>query len=198
MSADPDLTALLGSRLCHDLIGPVGAIGNGVELLLLARNGSSDEVALLSESVTALTARLRFFRIAFGLARHDQIVQRSEVKSILADLHPSGRISVDWISPAELPRVEVKAAFLLLLCAESAIRGTGTIRVLRDEAGWSLTLGSARLLPDPRLWEVLESSAPVADLSPDEVQFAMAARLLADLGRRPDLEAGHETLRISF
>ena len=135
MSADPDLTALLGSRLCHDLIGPVGAIGNGVELLLLARNGSSDEVALLSESVTALTARLRFFRIAFGLARQDQIVQRSEVKSILADLHPSGRISVDWISPAELPRVEVKAAFLLLLCAESAIRGTGTIRVLRDEAG---------------------------------------------------------------
>jgi histidine phosphotransferase ChpT len=42
MSAEPDLASLLGSRLCHDLIGPIGAIGNGVELLLLSRGGASD------------------------------------------------------------------------------------------------------------------------------------------------------------
>lgn len=198
MPATPDLAALLGSRLCHDLIGPIGAIGNGVELLLLSRNGAEDEIALLSESVTALTARLRFFRIAFGLARPEQTLARTEVKSILADLYPSGRISVDWVSTPDLPRAEVKLAFLLLLCAEQSLRGSGSVHVLRDELGWSITLASARMNPDPRLWSLIENPATPADLGPEEVQFALAARLITDLKLRPDLEAGRETLRISF
>ena len=196
--AQPDLSALLGSRLCHDLIGPVGAIGNGVELLLIAQGGAADELSLLAESVKSLTARLRFFRVAFGLATPDQSIARTEVQSILADLHPSGRITVQWESPAQLSRAEVKAAFLLLLCAEQSIRGAGSIRVLRDEVGWSLTLSSARLIPDPALWSLVEAPAPAPTLAPSEVQFALAGRLLADLGHRPDLEAGRETLRVSF
>lgn len=196
--AQPDLSALLGSRLCHDLIGPVGAIGNGVELLLIAQGGAADELALLAESVKSLTARLRFFRVAFGLATPDQSIARTEVLSILADLHPSGRITVHWESPAQLSRAEVKAAFLLILCAEQSIRGAGSIRILRDEVGWSLTLSSARLIPDPALWSLVETATPPQTLAPSEVQFALAGRLLADLARRPDLEAGRETLRVSF
>ena len=197
MSTETDLAALLGSRLCHDLIGPIGAIGNGVELLLLSRT-ATDELALLSESVTALTARLRFYRIAFGLARPEQTVSRSEVKSILPDLYPSGRITIDWVSTPDIPRTEVKAAFLLLLCAEHALRGTGAIRVQRDELGWSIHLASARMNPEPDLWSLVEHPAPRPDLSPEEVQFALAGQVLSDLRRRPDLEAGRETLRISF
>ena len=198
MSAEPDLASLLGSRLCHDLIGPIGAIGNGVELLLLSRGGASDEIALLSESVTALTARLRFFRIAFGIARPGQTVGRSEVKAILADLHPSGRLSVEWVSPPELSRPEVKIVFLLLLCAEQSIRGSGSVHVLRDEVGWSLTLGSARLLPEPRLWAMVETPSSAPPVGPDEVQFALAGQLLQASGHTVDLEAGRETLRVSF
>lgn len=135
MPAHPDLSALLGSRLCHDLIGPIGAIGNGVELLLLAGGGRGDEVALISETVTALSARIRFYRVAYGTARHDQSIARTEVATILADLFPSGRITVTWASPPDLPRAEVKATFLLLLCAEQALRSGGKITILRDEVG---------------------------------------------------------------
>lgn len=198
MSAEPDLAALLGSRLCHDLIGPIGAIGNGVELLLLSRGATTDEVALLSESVTALTARLRFFRVAFGLARPEQTITRTEVKAILADLHPSGRITIDWVTTPDLPRPEVKVAFLLLLCAEQSLRGAGSVRVLRDELGWSITIASARLNPDPRLWSLIERPGTKTDLGPEEVQFALAGQAMADLCLHPDLEAGRETLRVSF
>lgn len=198
MPAQPDLSALLGSRLCHDLIGPIGAIGNGVELLLLAGGGRGDEVALISESVTALNARIRFYRVAYGIARPDQSIARNEVSAILADLFPSGRITVTWTSPSDLPRAEVKAIFLLLLCAEQALRSGGRIAVLRDGAGWSLTLTSPRLRHDAALWSLTRSPTLPPDLEPAQVQFPLAGQALAQLGRKPDLEPGQETLRISF
>lgn len=198
MSAEPDLASLLGSRLCHDLIGPVGAIGNGVELLMIAPAAAADDVAMLSESIRALTARLRFFRVAFGLSQTGHPIARTEVLSILADLHPSGRIGIDWQTPAQMPRAEVKAAFLLMLCGEHSIRGAGRIRVLQDEAGWSITLTSPRLSPEPHLWSLVETPAPPDGIAPAEVQFALAGRQLSALARRADLEAGRESLRISF
>ncbi|MBU9697041.1 histidine phosphotransferase [Rhodobacteraceae bacterium HSP-20] len=198
MPATPDLAALLGSRLCHDLIGPIGAIGNGVELLRLTPAGTGDEVALIADSVTTLSARLRLFRVAFGIARPDQSFARAEVMDILPPLFPSRRVTLDWTSPASLPRTEVKAVFLLLLCAEGAMRGGGTIRILRDEIGWNLTLASPRLKADPRLWPLL-TGAPLPDsLEPGEVHFALAAAALAALGRRADMETGPDSLRLSF
>ena len=68
MSNSPDLAALLGSRICHDLISPIGAIGNGVELMLMDGAGRAPEVALISESVDAANARIRFFRVAYGVS----------------------------------------------------------------------------------------------------------------------------------
>ena len=63
-----DLTALVGSRICHDLISPLGAIGNGLELLQLSGLPQGPEWALIAESVENASARIRFFRIAYGAA----------------------------------------------------------------------------------------------------------------------------------
>ena len=62
-----DLGALLCSRICHDIISPVGAINNGLELL---EEGGADEdaMALIKSSARNASARLQFARIAFGAA----------------------------------------------------------------------------------------------------------------------------------
>ena len=65
---EDDLVALVGSRLCHDLISPLGAIGNGVELLTMTATTLSPELQLITESVAAANARIKFFRLAFGRA----------------------------------------------------------------------------------------------------------------------------------
>lgn len=198
MSDHPNLPALLGSRLCHDLISPIGAIGNGVELLLLDGSaGKGQELALISESVTALNARIRFLRIAFGIARPDQSIARSEVSAILADNFRTGRVSAEWISPPDLSRREVKAAFLLILCAEQALPHGGQITVQRDEMGWSLTATSPRLRHTAALWAVLSGTTPDT-LTPAEVQFPLAAQVLAEMGKTPDIEVGVDRLRLSF
>ena len=66
MQDKPDLAALIASRICHDLISPIGAIGNGVELLAMEPGGTLPEMALISESVANANDRIRFFRICFG------------------------------------------------------------------------------------------------------------------------------------
>lgn len=99
MTANPaDLAALIGSRICHDLISPIGAIGNGVELLAMT-GAAGPEVALIAESVAAANARIRFFRIAFGAAPADQRIGAPEVRSILDDLSRGGRFRWGWPAP---------------------------------------------------------------------------------------------------
>jgi histidine phosphotransferase ChpT len=96
MQDKPDLAALIASRICHDLISPIGAIGNGVELLAMEPGGERPEMALISESVANANARIRFFRVCFGQAASEQRIARSEVTSILGDLGRGGRISYVW------------------------------------------------------------------------------------------------------
>jgi histidine phosphotransferase ChpT len=71
MSLDPvDFASLLCSRLCHDLLSPVGAMANGLELLADEKDpGMRDQVmGLLADSSTSTANKLKFFRLAFGAA----------------------------------------------------------------------------------------------------------------------------------
>ena len=86
-----NLSALIGSRICHDLISPIGAINNGLELLDMSGRTSGPELDLIQESVGNASARIRFFRIAFGAAG-DQMMGRAEVVSILKDLMDRTRL----------------------------------------------------------------------------------------------------------
>ena len=58
------LATLIGSRICHDLISPIGAINNGLELLELTGGAQGPEMDLISNSVEHAEARIKFFRIA--------------------------------------------------------------------------------------------------------------------------------------
>ena len=129
MPEKPDLTALLGSRICHDLISPIGAISNGVELLMMEGNARGPEIALISESVSNASARIRFFRVAFGASGGEHRVGRSEILAIVEDITRGGRLTIDWSSPTELPRRDVKLAFLLILCLETALAYGGKIEI---------------------------------------------------------------------
>ena len=89
-----DISALLGSRICHDLISPLGAISNGVELLEMSGAQMGPELQLISESVENANARIRFFRVAFGIASPDQTIGAPELRGILDDLGKGSRMRV--------------------------------------------------------------------------------------------------------
>lgn len=193
-----DLAALIGSRICHDLISPIGAIGNGVELIMMERAATSPELALIAESVANANARIRFFRVAFGAAAGDQRIARGEVAAILSDMTRGGRLKVEWISPPELSRREVKLAFLLLQCLESAMAYGGTVRIERGEAGWVMEGTAARLKIDPALWEVLTERHAPAEIAAAQVHFALVPEVLHRQGKRLVAELKETSIRLSF
>jgi histidine phosphotransferase ChpT len=194
----PDIAALLGSRICHDLISPIGAIGNGVELLMLEGGPAGPEVALISESVAHANARVRFFRIAFGAAGRDQRIARSEVQDILAAMTRGGRVSAEWDGPADLSRREVKLAFLLILCLETALPQGGRIRIERGEARWLLEGQGPRLRIDADLWEVLSNPAAQAEIGPSQVHFLLVQDETARQHRRLTVETAENAVKLTF
>lgn len=198
MQDGPDLAALIGSRICHDLISPIGAIGNGVELLMMDRASASPELALIAESVASANARIRFFRVAFGAAGGDQRIARGEVAAILADMTRGGRLEVEWSSPPELSRREVKLVFLLLQCLESALAWGGRVRVEATDSGWSMTAAAGRLRIEPPLWETLGEARAPSQIGAAQVHFALVPGELQAQGRRLVVELDATTIRLAF
>ncbi|MCX7286282.1 MAG: histidine phosphotransferase family protein [Rhodobacterales bacterium] len=199
MQDKPDLTALIASRICHDLISPIGAIGNGVELLGMEQDGvQSPELALIAESVANANARIRFFRISFGAARGDQRIARSEVLSILTDLGRAGRVTYGWTSQADLSRREVRLAFLLLQCLDSAMAYGGKVEVTQQDAGWTIRAEALRLRTEVALWEMLSDPSSLAEIEAGQVHFALVPEELARQGRSLVTEISATTIRLSF
>ena len=179
-----DIAALVSARICHDLISPIGAIGNGIELIMLERPAVSAELDLISQSVTQASARIRFFRLAYGSGSTDQRIARSEVIATLQGLSHNNRVKVIFQSPAELARSEVKLIFLLLQCLEATMPWGGQVEIINDGESWQLTAQSARLRNTPELWQELLSEEGPHNPLPTSIQFALAWQELRRWGKR--------------
>lgn len=181
--AQHDLAALIGSRICHDLISPLSAIGNGIELLGMCGGAPGPEVALISDSVDNANARIRFFRVAFGAAGAEAILPARELHDILAKMTSGSRFDVIWGIEGDLPRAEVKLAFLLMLCFEAAMPWGGELQVTRHNEGWKMTARADRMKVDPDLWAAVEQKTGARAVAPAEVQFLLAPLQARDLDR---------------
>jgi histidine phosphotransferase ChpT len=179
-----DIAALVGSRICHDLISPLGAIGNGLELLGLSGVPSTPEMALITESVESANARIRFFRVAYGPAEPGQMMGRAEIASILSAASRGGRLSYFWETSGDQPRREIRAIFLYLQCCEAALPIGGEIRIRRIPTGWEIEAEADRLLVDETLWNGLQSSRTLPVVSAAQVQFALLPAALSDLNKQ--------------
>ena len=197
MSRAPSLTALVGSRICHDLISPIGAIGNGVELLALTDRDTSAEMALITESVENASARIRFFRVAFGAAG-DQMMGRAEVMSILSDLSAASRFDCDWCLETPQPRVLVRLAFLGLQCLETAMPYGGKMTFESRDSMWRITGCAQDIRFDQDLWASLTDHRIRPALSPAQVQFGLLPLLAQEAGRVLSSARDDTDLHIAF
>lgn len=196
-----DLSALIISRVCHDLISPIGAIGNGVELLMMEDQQSAPEHELIGEAVSQATARLKLFRLAFGSSRSDLRIAGGDLVQLFDVLTRGGRTALSMDCDKDLPREEVKLALLLLLCLEHALPWGGQIAFVQDGENWNIHAQARRMRLPKRLWAQLNGptgpslSVPppidgqmkddqsTSDIDPNEVQFFLLEQQLKKLDR---------------
>lgn len=194
--AEPNVTLevaqLLCSRLCHDLAGPAGAVGAGVDLL---GEGGSDAEAmdLLALSASQLVARLGYYRMAFGFAGAGTDLSWEAARELARRLFGDGRVCLDWqavpIGPdgnaAAAPADVVRLAMCLILLAADALPRGGTLRiaVTAFASGWRVAVRA--LGRDARLAEetlTAMTGANPAALTSRSVSTFYTARLAEKLG----------------
>jgi histidine phosphotransferase ChpT len=194
----PDLTALVSARLCHDLISPMGAIGNGLELMQLAATPGAAELALVNDSLANALAKLRFYRIAFGPADPQGRLSLDEVEAI-TDAMYTGRFTVGWEAEVrDLPRSAVRLACLALLCLEKCLPMGGQVRAEVEPERIRLAVDGRRTAPPARLWEHLRDGAPLGELKPDGVQFALLRRALGETRHRIEMTVEESAAEIGI
>lgn len=193
-----DITSLIGSRICHDLISPLGAIGNGLELLGMTLDVQGPEIVLIEDSVKNANARIRFFRIAFGHANEGQTIGRAEILSVLSGLAYGGRLSYVWQPEGDQDRRCVKIAFLVLLCLETALPLGGEVEITKTDDQWRLYAQGARVVVDPDLWENLQDGIDPENLTSALVQFGLLSSLLNQSKRHCSMSHNDGSITVTF
>lgn len=173
-----DLAGLVSARICHDLISPIGAAGNGLELLSLASANAaqnSPEMALITASLAQAQARLQFFRLAFGAADAGAEMAHKDLAHLLQALGRDSRLRYHCQPCAPVPRPMVQLICLSLLCLEGALPSGGTLRAASDGPDWHITASGDKLHPMPQRWVLL--TGPEVAVHPRDVQFSLLRSL---------------------
>lgn len=186
-----ELASLLCSRLCHDLLSPVGALNNGIELLADEQDPDMRErcLELLAESARATANKLKFFRLAFGAGGGfgDEIDTR-EAKTALEGLYGADKqTELGWmVADDKLPKGAVKLLLNLAMIAGDALVRGGRLDVGAERQGGSLEIAiraeGPRILLDPKLRETIAKGHSGGDVEPRAAGAWLAHTLAAEAG----------------
>jgi histidine phosphotransferase ChpT len=130
---DLELAALISSRICHDVISPVGAIANGLEMLAEEQDESMREqtMDLIRKSARQASAKLQFARLAFGAAGSAGAeIDLRDAERVARDFVQGGKHTLSWQGPpVTLPKNKVKLLLNLLALGVVALPRGGTVNV---------------------------------------------------------------------
>lgn len=184
-----DTARLLASRLCHDAIGPIGAIMNALELLEDEGGGEFREeaLALAARSARRAAATLEFARLAWGAGGGRALVDTAELERVARDAFAGERAVPDFdIDAAALPLAEARLVLALVRLAAAAIPRGGrvSVRVRGAPAGSAITVVAAG--GGARRPEGADFATGAAAAPPDARTIAahLAALIARESGRR--------------
>lgn len=186
-----DLASLLCSRLCHDLLSPVGALSNGLELLAEEKDPEMRKrcMELLEQSARTSADKLKFFRLAFGAAGgFGESVAIQEPKALIEALVAgNARITLGWaLGTAALPKPAVKVMLNLAHIAMDALVRGGTLDIgaeLRDGTSEIVVRAAGpKIAFDPVIGRALDGQMNAGELTSRTAPAHMIQQLVAGMG----------------
>ncbi len=182
---------LLCSKLCHDLVGAVGAVNNGVELIHdMAVGMDKEAMDLISTSARQVAERLQYFRVAFGLA-NGAVKTSREARALLTHAVIGAKKELVWpeadnADPIQLDDTGLKLLLNMVHLASDALPRGGRIDVYVEPSGDTMSLtitagGTGVSIHDEAL-RALAGEMPVKDLTPRIVQHYFANLLARQQG----------------
>ena len=170
-----EFASLLCSRLCHDLLSPVGALNNGIELLADEHDPAMREqcMDLLADSARTSANKLKFFRLAFGAAGgFGEAVDTSEAREAIDGLFGAdGRIAIDWlVAEPAMDKTALKVLLNLVLIGGDALVRGGDLVIGAERQGGSMEIvvraEGPRIAIDPEIGRTLRGESDENSLAP--------------------------------
>lgn len=191
--SDLDLAALLCSRVCHDIISPVGAIANGLELMDDPETDAAMKATALDmvrSSAKTATAKLKFCRIAFGASGSAGAhIDLGEAGETAREFVGNEKVKLDWQAPREnRPKAEVKLLLNMLLLAMAGIPRGGVVTVSVDGQKLRVRAQGERAKLPQAMADILHGETPAEALDARMVQpyytrlVAQSASLAVNMG----------------
>jgi histidine phosphotransferase ChpT len=194
-----DLAALLCSRVCHDIISPVGAINNGLELLDEG-GADADAMQLIRTSARNASARLQFARIAFGAAGSaGMVIDTGDAETVATAFLRNEKPELTWTGRrALLPKNKVKLLLNLILVALAAIPRGGKIGVTLDdvetEPKFQISASGPMLRVPPKFLELHSGQKPEEAIDAHSVQPYYTLLLARESGMEISIHATAEEI----
>lgn len=185
------LASLIASRLCHDLLSPVGGMTNGIELLVDETDPAMREqcLDLLAQGARRTATRLRYFRLAFGAAGgFDAALPAAELEELVRAQAAEGRdIFVDWaVGASSLPKSAAKVLLNFALVGMEALPRGGTLSIAAEEGPGGIDIAmraeGARIAFNKDVGRALEGEIPLEELSAHTAPAMMVRMIALDSG----------------
>lgn len=195
--SDLDLAALLCSRVCHDIISPVGAIANGLELMddpEVDADMKATALDMVRSSAKTATAKLKFCRIAFGASGSAGAqIDMGEAGEIAIGFVGDEKIRLDWQAPREnRPKAEVKLVLNMLMLAMAGIPRGGLVTVTANGRNFNVSAKGERAKVPQTMADVLTGTTPPDTLDARLVQPYYAKLLAQSAGLSLAMAMGDE------
>lgn len=160
---DPSLTELIVSRLVHEVIGPIGAIGNGMELLQeFEGQADAETLQLITDSASETNARLQFYRTAYGRAGYE-LVDLAQLRGIAAGFFAgSAHHELAWPLAPIMPSIRAgvgRVALILLEISKDCLPRGGVITVSISDNMIDVTASAPEAAIPDRLKTVLDGTS---------------------------------------
>jgi histidine phosphotransferase ChpT len=176
-SALPQILELMASKLCHDIISPVGAVANGVEFLEeMGADAGEDVTNLISFSAGQASAKLQAFRMGYGAGGADSAIKPEDVHKVFESvIAPDGKVRQHWdpyapIGPEsyqfERPAGLSKAIMNVLLLGIECLPKGGDLTLESDEKSITVTAKGENASMSTEAQDALHQSTPYSGLTP--------------------------------
>lgn len=196
-----EFTALLCSRLCHDVIGPVGAVINGLEVLDDDDDEEMREIAfaLIRKSARQASARLQLCRLAFGAAGSAGAdLDLGDAEQVIRAFIEDEKVELNWAVPHETrPKNQVKLLLNLVLIALTGIPRGGSLNVDVSEGTISVSARGEGAKFSREVAAVFAGETPENGHDARSIQLQYSMDLAANLGMNLGVTSDDGALEIS-
>jgi histidine phosphotransferase ChpT len=200
----PRVLELVASRICHDLVSPVGAIGNGVELMReLGADAGEEAVQLVEASAKQAAIRLKCFRLCYGAAGTDGNLGIKDIRELFLELVQGGRVRATFApgldAALSMPQKGVLKSLLnILLLAEECAHGEGAITAEAIPGNVRVTIESRNAAFRPGAADALAGDTAPDDLDPRLVHAFITGAFARHFGLSLSSEAAPEGGKLAF